>query len=189
MPLKKPVTVKAAKQWPAAAKRRESFCARMGGMRKKMTSKVKAKDPGSKINRSLAAWDCDIPMLLKAKHVSKGVRMNPVPPSSRAFQSKAVRNQIDQAKDLYERFSGHDAVEIGSIEVQDLPEVGVAIGEVDGILYSTVRDGQLEKYIHKFRAKDKPLFVVSPDGTALYLVGGLYDFTERGIVDHSDPSR
>ncbi|NCA24613.1 MAG: hypothetical protein EBS91_08475, partial [Betaproteobacteria bacterium] len=66
---------------------------------------------------------------------------------------------------------------------------GVAIGEVDGILYSTVRDGVLEKYIHKFRKRDKPLFVVAPDGKALYLVGGNYTFTERGIVDDSDPTR
>lgn len=189
MAIKRPVTVKAAKQWPASAKRRESFCARMGGMKKKRTSKKVANDPGSAINRSLAAWDCDIPVLLQAKHVAKNVRMNPVPPSSRAFQSRKVQNQIDQAKDLYERFTGHDALELGSIDVPELPEVGVAIGEVDGILYSTIRDGKLEKYIHKFRAKDRPLFIVSPNGGALYLVGGNYDFTERGIVDHSDPTR
>ena len=70
-----------------------------------------------------------------------------------------------------------------------LPRVGVAIGEVDGILYSSVRDGVFEKYIHKFRKADKPLFVVSPDGKGLFLVGGNYSFTERGIVDESDPSR
>jgi len=189
MPLKRPVSVAQAKRSPKAAARRESFCARMGGMKKKNTGPKKKKDPSSKINRSLAAWDCDIPALLKPKHVAKGVRMNPVPPSSRAMQSRQVRNQIDQAKDLYERFSGHDAVEIGSVKVKPMPAVGVAIGEVDGILYSTIRDGVLEKYIHKFRKADRPLFVVSPDGSVLYLLGGNYDFTERGIVDHSDPTR
>jgi hypothetical protein len=189
MPLKRPVSVAQAKRSPKAAARRESFCARMGGMKKKLTGAKKKKDPGSRINKALANWDCDVPVLLKAKNVARGVRMNPVPPSSRAMQSRQVRNQIDQARDLYERFSGHDAVEIGSVQVQPMPKVGVAIGEVDGILYSTVRDGVLEKYIHKFRKKDRPLFVVSPDGTMLYLIGGNYDFTERGIVDHSDPSR
>lgn len=189
MPLKRPVSVKQAKNSPKAAARRESFCARMGGMKKKLTGPKKKKDPSSKINRSLAAWDCDIPALLKPKHVAKGVRMNPVPPSSRAFKSRQVRDEIDQAKDLYERFSGHDAVEIGSVQVKPMPKVGVAIGEVDGILYSTIRDGVLEKYIHKFRKADRPLFVVSPSGDVLYLIGGNYDFTERGIVDHSDPSR
>jgi hypothetical protein len=190
MALKKPVTIKAAKQWPAAADRRESFCARMGGMRKKLTSKKKAMDPKSKINKALAAWDCDIPALLKPKHVSKNVRpKNPVPPSSKAGQYRSVQNDIERAADLYERFSGHEAEAIGKIAVQPMPKVGVAIGEVDGILYSTVRDGKLEKYIHQFRRSDKPLFVVSPDGKRLFLLGGNYDFTERGIVDHSDPTR
>lgn len=159
-------------------------------MRKKLTSQKKAADPKSKINRALAAWDCDIPALLKPKHVSKNVRpKNPVPPSSKAGQHRAVQNDIESAADLYERFSGHEAEAIGKIAVQPMPKVGVAIGEVDGILYSTVRDGKLEKYIHQFRRSDKPLFVVSPDGKQLFLIGGNYNFTERGIVDHSDPTR
>ena len=111
---------------------------------------------------------------------------NPVPPSSRAGRYRSVRNQIEQAADLYERFSGHDAEEIGKVKIPDLPKVGVAIGTVDGVLYSTVRDGVAEKYIHKFHKKDQPLFVVSPDGKSLFLLGGCYNFTERGIVDRSD---
>lgn len=38
--------------------RRESFCARMTGMKKKLTSKETAKDPDSRINKSLRAWNC-----------------------------------------------------------------------------------------------------------------------------------
>jgi len=75
MPLKRPVTLAQARRWPAAAKRRESFCARMGGMRELLTGERAARDPGSPINRSLAAWDCDKPEGLKREHVSKGVRM------------------------------------------------------------------------------------------------------------------
>jgi hypothetical protein len=75
MPLKRPVTLAQARRWPAAAKRRESFCARMGGMRELLTGERAARDPGSPINRALAAWDCDKPEGLERKHVSKGVRM------------------------------------------------------------------------------------------------------------------
>ena len=39
-------------------KRRKSFCARMRGMKKKLTSKKTASDPNSRINKSLRAWDC-----------------------------------------------------------------------------------------------------------------------------------
>ena len=38
--------------------RRKSFCARMGGMKKKLTSKKTANDPNSRINKSLRAWNC-----------------------------------------------------------------------------------------------------------------------------------
>jgi hypothetical protein len=39
-------------------KRRASFCARMKGMKKKLTSAKTASDPDSRINKSLRAWDC-----------------------------------------------------------------------------------------------------------------------------------
>jgi hypothetical protein len=39
-------------------KRRASFCARMKGMKKKLTSAKTARDPNSRINKSLRAWNC-----------------------------------------------------------------------------------------------------------------------------------
>ena len=38
--------------------RRKSFCARMKGMKKKLTSSKTANDPNSRINKSLRAWNC-----------------------------------------------------------------------------------------------------------------------------------
>jgi len=38
--------------------RRASFCARMSGMKKKLTSSKTANDPDSRINKSLRAWNC-----------------------------------------------------------------------------------------------------------------------------------
>ena len=38
--------------------RRKSFCARMRGMKKKLTSKKTANDPQSRINKALRAWNC-----------------------------------------------------------------------------------------------------------------------------------
>ncbi len=40
------------------ASRRKSFCARMSGLKKKLTSSKTAKDPNSRINKSLRAWNC-----------------------------------------------------------------------------------------------------------------------------------
>ena len=38
--------------------RRASFCARMKGMKSKLTSKKTSRDPDSRINKSLRAWNC-----------------------------------------------------------------------------------------------------------------------------------
>lgn len=43
---------------PEGGKRRDSFCARMTGMKKKLTSEKTAKDPNSRINKALRAWKC-----------------------------------------------------------------------------------------------------------------------------------
>ena len=40
------------------SKRRKSFCARMGGMKKRLTSAKTARDPNSRINKALRKWDC-----------------------------------------------------------------------------------------------------------------------------------
>ena len=90
MSLKRPVTIAQARQWPAAAARRKSFCARMGGMREQLTSERTARDPRSRINRALAAWDCDEPELLQRKHVSKGIR--PMKITSKMVGAEARKN-------------------------------------------------------------------------------------------------
>lgn len=56
--LQAPVKKDEADKSPTAAKRRKSFCARMEGMKSKLTSTKTAKDPNSRINKSLRAWDC-----------------------------------------------------------------------------------------------------------------------------------
>ena len=43
---------------PEGGARRDSFCARMKGMKRKLTSAKTAKDPNSRINKSLRAWAC-----------------------------------------------------------------------------------------------------------------------------------
>lgn len=40
------------------AARRKSFCARMEGAKAKNTSEKTKKDPNSRINKSLRAWNC-----------------------------------------------------------------------------------------------------------------------------------
>lgn len=58
--LKTAVTTKPSKLKPGSksANRRKSFCSRMSGMKKKLTSAKTAKDPNSRINKSLRKWNC-----------------------------------------------------------------------------------------------------------------------------------
>lgn len=56
--LKPPVSAKQAKRSPKAAARRRSFCARMSGMKRRLTSSKTANDPNSRINLALRKWDC-----------------------------------------------------------------------------------------------------------------------------------
>lgn len=54
------VTTEPSKLKPGSksANRRKSFCARMSGMKKKLTSSETANDPNSRINKSLRKWNC-----------------------------------------------------------------------------------------------------------------------------------
>lgn len=117
----------------------------------------------------------------KPKKVTVTAAANPVPASSRARLQEAAR--------LYENFSGHDGEVIAEVERPEFPSELIVIGECDGIMYSTIRDGVKEKYIHKFHHKARPMFCVTHDGTGIFFLGGEYDFTERGIVDRTDPKQ
>ena len=58
--LKTAVTTKPSKlkKGSKSASRRKSFCARMGGMKKRLTSAKTARDPDSRINKALRKWNC-----------------------------------------------------------------------------------------------------------------------------------
>ena len=51
----KPSTLKRGSK---KAKRRKSFCSRMKGMKKRLTSAKTARDPNSRINKALRRWNC-----------------------------------------------------------------------------------------------------------------------------------
>lgn len=111
------------------------------------------------------------PSLLPSQYLK-----NPVPP--------LAPNAVRQAKKLYSDFTGHDPKNIRKVTQPPPLTTGVAIGPVLGIIYETVRDGVKERYIHKFhKVAARPLLVVSPGGEQMVLLGGAFQFTERGFVD------
>jgi len=113
-----------------------------------------------------------------------------VPPSSRAGRSRQFAElrtkDARRAARIFERFTGHECLPIDNVDVPPLPKAVAIIGHCDGILYTTVRDGREERYVHDFAMPDRPLLGISPDGKQILLIDGNYDFTDRGIVDASD---
>lgn len=103
-----------------------------------------------------------------------------VPPSSKLRRS--IGADIDDACELYENFTGHEPEDIQEVDIS-IPKAGIIVGRLDGILYTTVRDGKEESYIHEFEGDDPPLLIASADGESLLIVGEGYEFTERGIED------
>lgn len=97
-------------------------------------------------------------------------------------QNPSPREGLDAAAQRLERFSGHKATSVMRVQEKDV-KTGLVVGKLDGVLYSTVRDGNAEKYIHRFRNKSRPLLAASSDGTQLRIVGGQFEFTEAGIED------
>jgi hypothetical protein len=117
--LKTAVTTKPSKlkKGSKSASRRKSFCARMGGMKKKLTSAKTANDPDSRINKSLRKWNCSYepdgtPIMeedkafkyvlakLKAKH-GDGVltKRDKIKPQSAADKAKARAHQAKVDKE------------------------------------------------------------------------------------------
>ena len=43
---------------PEGGSRKKSFCARMTGLKKKLTGAAAAADPNSRVNKALRKWEC-----------------------------------------------------------------------------------------------------------------------------------
>lgn len=101
-------------------------------------------------------------------------KKNPVAPTQ--------KTQIDQGMQLFGDFTGTKG-KLVTVSKPDMPDVALIVGYLDAVMYETIRDGKVEKYIHKFKKKSRPLLASSYDGNQLLILGGGYNFTDRGIVD------
>ena len=91
--------------------------------------------------------------------------------------------KLKEATERYKEFTGHTPEFVDTVELPAY-DVGLLIGSCEGLMYTTERDGETEKYIHEFDKKSRPQLISSFDGKQLFILGGGYTFTERGIVDH-----
>jgi hypothetical protein len=90
---------------------------------------------------------------------------------------------IKRAKKAFEDFSGHVPRKVRTSRLPDEPVTGWEMGPVVGIAYEAKRDGAKRQYFHEFKKAARPSLVSKDDGSQLYIDGGRYKVTERGIED------
>jgi hypothetical protein len=93
------------------------------------------------------------------------------------------KKQVAAALKLFEDFTGHEARVEGYADVPDVDDTMVVVGTIHAIAYTATREGETHLYEHQFSESAAPVLAVSYDGKRLYLLGGSYRFTHRGIED------
>lgn len=91
--------------------------------------------------------------------------------------------RVKAALKLFEDFTGHEARVEGYAEVPDVDDTMVVVGTINAIAYTATREGETHTYEHQFSDASAPSLAVSHDGKRLYILGGSYRFTHRGIED------
>ena len=94
-------------------------------------------------------------------------------------RDRAVREAVER----FTGFRGYAPAKVSRVRLPDPPKVLLTIGECIGIMYRTNRDGQVDNYLHRFAKSSRPALCCSRDGKTLYLLGGAYRVTDRGIED------
>lgn len=89
---------------------------------------------------------------------------------------------VRKAKTLYEKFRESKATRARTITVK-LPKAVAIMGYCNAIEYETTHGGKAQAYRHKFAKGSRALLCAGPGKNQLYLIGGRFRVTERGIVD------
>jgi hypothetical protein len=112
-------------------------------MRELLTGERAARDPGSPINRALAAWDCDKPEGLERKHVSKGIRM------------KITRSKVGaESKGARRRKNPETVRKVGKFNVRYVPGGRDSKIEFYDSRYTGGRFGELGQFVTRYYARD-----------------------------------
>lgn len=91
--------------------------------------------------------------------------------------------KTSRAAKAFEDFTGHKASKLRAVKLPDENVAGWEMGPVVGIAYQAKRDGKTQQYFHEFKKAARPRLVSQDDGKQLYIEGGKYKVTDRGIED------
>jgi hypothetical protein len=91
--------------------------------------------------------------------------------------------QLNQAAQMFRRFHGFDPKTVTSVAGErSIPRTLVRLGDLVEVSYRSNKfDRKTRDYVHKF-GTPRPTLCTRPDGSGLFIVGGRFRNTARGIV-------
>ncbi len=93
-------------------------------------------------------------------------------------EDNTIAEQKEIAQQKLMQFNGKKFTKQKTLQLPK-HKVVYELGNLVGVIYQ-LND---EKYIHQFKKASQPILAVSHDGKQLYILGGEYKITERGIED------
>jgi hypothetical protein len=90
-------------------------------------------------------------------------------------QARAIR--------AFEDFKGERPARLRRSRLPDSDVTGWEMGPMLGVAYEARRDGKTAQYFHEFSKSARPRLVAQDDGRKLYIDGGRFKVTDRGIED------
>jgi hypothetical protein len=95
--------------------------------------------------------------------------------------ARSFRRQLQSSARLWREFRETPARRARAVSF-DIPKTLAIMGRVRRLEYTTSHGARVVEYFHDFAPGSRPLFCAAPDGR-IFLIGGRYRVTPRGIVD------
>lgn len=95
---------------------------------------------------------------------------------------------IRRTQKLFEDFREAPAKRAKSVEIK-LPKAVMVMGYLEAVEYGTTMGGKAKRFRHKFARGSRPMLCAAPGKNQLFIIGGRYHVTERGIVDLTPKGR
>lgn len=98
------------------------------------------------------------------------------------MSAKFSKKEFRGAFKLHESFRELPPTKSVKLNVR-IPKALMSMGHVEAICYRTTHGKQSVLYKHDFAPGSRPVLAAGPKRNQLFLLGGRYHVTERGIVD------
>lgn len=94
----------------------------------------------------------------------------------------SAREELARARRLYRAFREDEPTRARHARVK-VPRAAIVMGPCEFVGYVTTHRGRVVLYIHEFAPGSRPTLAAGAGRGELYLVGGRYQVTGRGITD------